>query len=175
MPRARGSTELQHHFCQFLFFIYIYSVKIIQKHSRRMGRNDIYRVRHIKCYRAIELKLLIISKNVSEKSFSAWEGRHTRQPYFFIGEGAEATSRSTPLQKICKTTFNMYWHVFLIIFPNYLFKWKKKRSRIAVSPLLPTKPRAPSVMESGASIVWFETSGRSFIGSWYYILLVQEL
>ena len=42
MPRARDSTELQHHFCQFVFFIYIYSVEIIQKHSRRMGRNDIY-------------------------------------------------------------------------------------------------------------------------------------
>ena len=42
MPRARDPTELQHHFCQFVFFIYIYSVKIIYKHSRRMGRNDIY-------------------------------------------------------------------------------------------------------------------------------------
>ena len=30
---------------------------------------------------------------------------------------------------------------------------KKKRPRIAVSPLLPTRPRAPSVTESGASIV----------------------
>ena len=42
MPRARDSTELQHHFCQFVFFIQIYSVKIIYKHSRRMGRNYIY-------------------------------------------------------------------------------------------------------------------------------------
>ena len=29
----------------------------------------VYRVRHIKCYRAIALKLLIISKNVSDKSY----------------------------------------------------------------------------------------------------------
>ena len=57
----------------------------------------IYRVRHIKCYREIALKLLIISENVSDKSFSVREGRHTRPPYSFIGGGAEATSRSTPL------------------------------------------------------------------------------
>ena len=62
-----------------------------------MGQKSIYRVRHIKGYRAIALKLLIISKNVSEKSFSVREGRHTGPPYFFIGGGAEATSRSTPL------------------------------------------------------------------------------
>ena len=43
----------------------------------------VYRVRHIKCYRAIALKLLIISKNVSDKSFSVREGRHTGPPYFF--------------------------------------------------------------------------------------------
>ena len=54
-------------------------------------------VRHIKCYGAIALKLLITSKNVSDKSFNVREGRHTGPPYFFIGEGAEATSRSTPL------------------------------------------------------------------------------
>ena len=48
-------------------------------------------------YKAIALKLLIISKNVSGKSFSVREGRHTGPPYFFIGGGAEAMSRSTPL------------------------------------------------------------------------------
>ena len=42
-------------------------------------------------------KLLIISKNVSDKSFSVREDRHTRTPYFFIGGGTEATSRPTPL------------------------------------------------------------------------------
>ena len=57
----------------------------------------IYRVRHIQCYRAIALKLLIISKNVSDKSFSVREGRHTGPPYFFISAGAEATSMSIPL------------------------------------------------------------------------------
>ena len=57
----------------------------------------IYRVRHIKSYRAIALKLLIISKNVSDKSFSVREGRHTRPRYFFIGGGAGSMSRSTPL------------------------------------------------------------------------------
>ena len=36
-------------------------------------------------------------QNVSDKRFSVREGRHTRPPYFFIGGGAEATSRSTPL------------------------------------------------------------------------------
>ena len=51
----------------------------------------------IKCYRAIALKLLIMSKNVSDKRFSIRIGRHTRTPYFFIGGGAEATSKSTPL------------------------------------------------------------------------------
>ena len=42
MPRERDLTELQHHVCQFVFFFYIYFVKVIEKHSRRMGRNDIY-------------------------------------------------------------------------------------------------------------------------------------
>ena len=48
------------------------------------------------CYRAIALKLLIISKNVSDKSFSVREGRHTGPLYFLISRGAKATSRSTP-------------------------------------------------------------------------------
>ena len=60
----------------------------------------LYRVRHIKCYRAIALKLFIISKNISEKSFSVREVRHTGPPYFFIGGGAEATSSSTLLFKM---------------------------------------------------------------------------
>ena len=38
------------------------------------------------CYRAIALKLLIISKNVSDKSLSVPEGRHTRPPYFLSVE-----------------------------------------------------------------------------------------
>ena len=42
-----------------------------------------YRVGHIKFYRAIALKPLIISKNVTNKSFSVREGRHTGPPYFF--------------------------------------------------------------------------------------------
>ena len=54
-------------------------------------------MRHIKCYREIALKLLIIYKNVSDKSFSVRESRHTRPFYFFISGGAESTSRSTPL------------------------------------------------------------------------------
>ena len=66
----------------------------------KFGKIFIYRVRHIKCYRTITLKLLIISKNVSDKSFSVREGCHTGPPYFFIGGGAEATSRSTPLFKM---------------------------------------------------------------------------
>ena len=49
------------------------------------------------CYRWIALKLLIISKNVLDKSFSVREGHHTGPPYFFIGGAAGATSRSTPL------------------------------------------------------------------------------
>ena len=57
----------------------------------------IYRVRHIKCYTVIALKLLIIFKNVSDISFSVQEGRHTGPPYFFIGGGSEVTSSSTPL------------------------------------------------------------------------------
>ena len=58
---------------------------------------SIYRVRHIKCYRGIALKPLIISKNVSDKSFSVREGRHTRPPYVFISGCDESTSKSTPL------------------------------------------------------------------------------
>ena len=42
-----------------------------------------YRVSHVKCYKAIALKLLIKSKNVSDKSFSVREDRHTGPPYFF--------------------------------------------------------------------------------------------
>ena len=57
-------------------------------------------MRHRKCYGAIALKLLIISKNVSDKSFSVRKGRHTGLPYFFIGGGAESTLRSTPLFQI---------------------------------------------------------------------------
>ena len=54
----------------------------------------------MKCYKTIALKLLIISKNVSDKSFSVREDRHTGPPYFFIGGGAKATPRSTPLFKM---------------------------------------------------------------------------
>ena len=46
----------------------------------------VYRVRHIKCYRAIALKLLIISKNVLDNSFSVREGRHTGPAYFLSVE-----------------------------------------------------------------------------------------
>ena len=49
--------------------------------------------RHIKCYRAIALKLLIISKNVSDKSFSVREGRHTRPPYFLLVEALKIRQR----------------------------------------------------------------------------------
>ena len=56
----------------------------------------IYKVRHIKCYRAIAFKLFIISKNVSDKSFSVEKASYWTTP-FFIGGSAEATSRSTPL------------------------------------------------------------------------------
>ena len=42
------------------------------------------------------------------------------------------------------------WSFFRIFYLN-----EEKRSRIAVSPLLPTRPRVPSVMESEASIVLF--------------------
>ena len=45
-----------------------------------------YMVRHIKCYRAIALKLLIITKNVSGKSFSVREGRHIGPLYFLSVE-----------------------------------------------------------------------------------------
>ena len=65
--------------------------------SDRITHRAEYRMWPITCYRAIALKLLIISKNVSDKSFSVSEGRHTGSPHFFIGGGAEATSRSTPL------------------------------------------------------------------------------
>ena len=53
----------------------------------------------MKCYREIAFIILIISKTVSDKSFCVRQGRHTGLPYFFIGGGAEATSRSTPLFK----------------------------------------------------------------------------
>ena len=78
----------------FGFLELLYFLKAVNQ-PKRVAR--LYWVRHVKCYRVIALKLLIISKNVSDKSFSVREGRHTRPPYFFIGEGAEATSRSPPL------------------------------------------------------------------------------
>ena len=64
-----------------------------------------------KCFRVIALKLLIISKNVSHKSFSVREGRHTGSPYFFIGGGANATSRSSPLFKMEPCIF-FRWHYY---------------------------------------------------------------
>ena len=48
---------------------------------------------------------MILSKNASDKNFSVREGRHTGPPYFFIGGGVEATSRSTPLFLIGKMYF----------------------------------------------------------------------
>ena len=80
----------------------------------------LYRVRHIKCYRAIALKLLITSKNVSDKSFSVREGRHTRPPYFLIGGGTGATSWSNPLFKMepC-ILFSMALLPILIITTNF--------------------------------------------------------
>ena len=77
--------------------------------------SSIYRVRHIKCYRAIALKLLIISKNVSEKSFRVREGRHTGPTYFYIDGGAEATSRSTPIFKILRQFSDLQNKVILVI------------------------------------------------------------
>ena len=46
----------------------------------------------------------------------------------------------------CRDMF--FWSFFQIIYLN-----EKKRSRIALVPLLPTRPRAPSVMESGSLIL----------------------
>ena len=45
-------------------------MKLPEIWQKVIEQNGKYRVRHIKCYRAIALKLLIISKNVSDKSFS---------------------------------------------------------------------------------------------------------
>ena len=75
----------------------VYKPKDLVKYK---NNTKLYRVRHIKCYRAIALKLFIISKNVSDKSFSVLEGRHTGPPSFFIGGGAKVASRSTPLFKM---------------------------------------------------------------------------
>ena len=55
----------------------------ITKLTLVFAHSSIYRVGHIKCYRAITLRLLIISKNVSDKIFSVREGHHTGTPYFF--------------------------------------------------------------------------------------------
>ena len=83
---------------EFLFRrVLRYFQVFVKKKYRVFWHTLVYRVRHIKCYRAIELKLLIISKNISDKSFSVREGRHTGLPNFFIGGGTEAPSRSTPL------------------------------------------------------------------------------
>ena len=49
----------------------------------RTRRRVVIQGRHVNCYRAIALKLLIISKDVSDKSFSVRECCHTRPPYFF--------------------------------------------------------------------------------------------
>ena len=65
----------------------------------------IHRERHIKCYRAITLKLLIISKNVSDKSFSVREGRHTGPPFFlsvakYVNNRKIETYRNNHFQRI---------------------------------------------------------------------------
>ena len=77
------------HICKLLGIVYVYGVYVYVY--------IIYRVRHIKYYRAIALKLLIISKNVSDKSFSVREKRYIKPPYFFIDRDAEANSKSSPL------------------------------------------------------------------------------
>ena len=67
-------------------------------------------------------------------------------------------------EKLCGMTLNTYYHVFLIIFSEFFYLNEKKSLRIAVSPLLPTRPCAPSVMESEASIyVLRNTDFRSFL------------
>ena len=54
-------------------------------------------------------------------------------------------------EKICGMTFNMYYHVFGSFFQIFDLN-EKKSSRIAVSHLLPTRPRAPLVVDSEAPI-----------------------
>ena len=77
------------------------------------------RVRHIKRYRSIALKLLIISKNVSGKSFSVREGRHTEPPYFFIGGGAEATSIPTTQGHLSHAKYENSRKSFSFLFISY--------------------------------------------------------
>ena len=68
---------------------------------------------HIKYCRAIALKLLIISKNSSDKNFSVWEGRHTGPSYFFIGRGSEATLLRRSLQTGRKFIWLLvFWSAF---------------------------------------------------------------
>ena len=67
----------------------------------------IYRVRHIKWYRAIALELLIISKNVSDKSFSVQEGRYTRTPYFLSAEALKLRQRQLHFFKWNYVFFSM--------------------------------------------------------------------
>ena len=50
----RVATSFLHH------FMYIYSVKIIQKHSRRMGINDIYELFHVRFTIKILINLKIL-------------------------------------------------------------------------------------------------------------------
>ena len=75
-------TFERHTTCYNLFLSNV-TVSKIFRFPDLSGTPCIYRVRHIKCYRAIALKLLIISKNVSDKSFSIREGHHTLPHYFF--------------------------------------------------------------------------------------------
>ena len=45
-------------------------------------------------------------------------------------------------EKICGMTFNMYCHVFLIIFPNFLFIWKKKFAPFGIPSFAYTRGHA---------------------------------
>ena len=44
---------------------------------------------------------------------------------FFNYKKTRVLTQKFMQEKICGTTFNMYWHVFSITFVNLLFKWKK--------------------------------------------------
>ena len=89
---------------------------MVQKRRNILNKNRTlhiicYSVRHIKYYKAIALKLLIISKNVLDKSLSVREGRHTGPPYFLSVEALKLRQGQLHFFKWNHVLFFL-WHYY---------------------------------------------------------------
>ena len=102
-------------------------------------------MRHVKCYRAIALKLLIISKIVSDKSFSVREGRNTGGPYFLSVEALKLRQGQLHFFKFVLRILHQHkFHPYRISLHQDLYgndflkrlnfcKWMRRKMRTDVS------------------------------------------